>query len=193
MHTHTNTFLTRAENAREADGNMEDDAEVSAMVGAAAAASSLQNMMHALESDDDDALEPDGLFGVGEVEEEREKQIRQPYPRPEYWESTWGQWLQRLEELSASEGGLDSQCREAVQFVGAFRIPYVLFQSIMLTVSSIFPSTPQDVAGRDCPPVELKVCAAACVLDQTTETLRNIASTDPVRNFAKPPAPPRGW
>ncbi|CAB1114515.1 unnamed protein product [Ectocarpus sp. CCAP 1310/34] len=140
--------------------------EESIMAGAAAAASSLQNIMHTFDSDGEhNDQEPGGSFGdllveeeVEEEEEEREKHIRRSYPRPEYWRSTWGKWVLKLRELNAAEERLDPECREAVQFAGTFRIPFVLFESIMQTVTSIFPSSARDVAGRDCPPVELKVC-----------------------------------
>ncbi|CAM9770276.1 unnamed protein product, partial [Ectocarpus sp. 4 AP-2014] len=59
---------------------------------------------------------------------------------------------------------LDPECREAVQFASTFRIPSVLFESIMQTVTSIFPSSARDVFSRDCPPVELKVLGTLKVL-----------------------------
>lgn len=98
----------------------------------------------------------------GDDEEEEEqpkaKLRRRSYPRPAYMESVWGQWLQKIEELHASEGGLDEDCREARQFVTAFRVPYEMFRSIVETVAPAFPAATQDVAGRECIPVELKVC-----------------------------------
>lgn len=102
--------------------------EESVIAGAVAAASSLQNMMHTFDSDgEQDDQEPDGLFSdltVEEEEEEREKQLRRSYPRPEYWRSTWGKWVLKLRELNAAEGGVDPECREAVQFAGALPHPF---------------------------------------------------------------------
>ena len=54
----------------------------------------------------------------GEEEQEKEekekpKQTRRAYPRPDYMPSTWRQWLQKLQELSAAPDELDPACREA--------------------------------------------------------------------------------
>ena len=98
--------------------------------------------------------------GEEEEEEEQEpkaKQRRRSYPRPKYMESAWGQWLRKLEELHSSEGGLDEDCREARQFVVAFRVPCPMFLGIVEAVAPAFPAAAHDVAGRECIPVELKV------------------------------------
>ncbi|CAM9553933.1 unnamed protein product, partial [Ascophyllum nodosum] len=85
--------------------------------------------------------------------------------RPGYMKSVWGQWLERVAELhAASDDGLDEDCREARQFVVAFRVPYEMFRGIVEAVAPAFPSATHDVAGRECIPLELKVCAALKVL-----------------------------
>ncbi|CAN0426794.1 unnamed protein product, partial [Pylaiella littoralis] len=99
-----------------------------------------------------------------EGEEPKAKQQRRSYPRPEYMKSVWGQWLTKLKELHASEGGLDEDSREARQFVEAFRIPYEMFRGIVEAMAPAFPTATRDVAGRECIPVELKVCVALKVL-----------------------------
>ena len=38
--------------------------------------------------------------------------------------STWGQWLQKLEDLSAAPDELDHACREARDFASLFRVSY---------------------------------------------------------------------
>ena len=86
-----------------------------------------------------------------------EKQKRRSYPRPKYLESAWGQWLRKLEELHASEGGFDEDCRGARQFVVAFRVPYQMFLGIVEAVAPAFLAAALDVAGREFIPVELKV------------------------------------
>ena len=60
-------------------------------------------------------------------------------------ESAWGQWLRKLEELHASEGGLDEDCREARQFVVAFRVPYRMFLGIVEAVAPALPAAAHDV------------------------------------------------
>lgn len=127
------------------------------VVAAAAAAASIMLGLIQEEGEDDCA----GTNGADEEEEEepKAKQIRRSYPRTGYMKSVWGQWLVRLEELRASEGGLDEDCREARQFVTAFRIPYEMFLGIVEAVSPAFPAASHDVAGRECIPVELKVRA----------------------------------
>ncbi|CAM9817255.1 unnamed protein product, partial [Pylaiella littoralis] len=99
-----------------------------------------------------------------EGEEPKAKQQRRSYPRPEYMKSVWGQWRTKLKELHASEGGLDEDSREARQFVEAFRIPYEMFRGIVEAMAPAFPTATRDVAGRECIPVELKVCVALKVL-----------------------------
>ena len=45
---------------------------------------------------------------------------------------------------------LDEDCREARQFVVAFRVPYEMFRGIVEAVAPAFPSATHDVAGREC-------------------------------------------
>ena len=71
-------------------------------------------------------------------------------------ESAWGQWLRKLEKLHASEGGLDEDCRQARQFVVAFRVPYQMFLGVVEAVMSAFPLAAHDV-GRERIPVESNV------------------------------------
>ena len=47
-----------------------------------------------------------------EAKEKKPKLQRRAYTRPEYMASTWGQWLLKLEDLSAANDGLDHACRE---------------------------------------------------------------------------------
>ncbi|CAN0128698.1 unnamed protein product, partial [Laminaria digitata] len=94
----------------------------------------------------------------GEEEDgEQPKQTRQSYPRPEYMESEWGQWLKALRELDAADGGIDPECREAVKFKEHFRVPYDFFVNLVETVKPVFTTATHDVAGRECVPLELKV------------------------------------
>ena len=127
-------------------------------VAAAAAAGSIMMGLIEQEAEDEDCA---GAHGEEEEEEEEEetkaKQRRRSYPRPKYMESAWGQWLRKLEQLHASEGGLDECYREARQFVVAFRVPYQMFVGIVEAVAPAFPAAAHDVAGRECIPVELKV------------------------------------
>ena len=60
--------------------------------------------------------------------------------------------------------GLDEDCREARQFVVAFRVPYQMFLGIVEAVAPAFPAAAHDVAGRECIPVELKVRLALLAL-----------------------------
>ena len=92
-------------------------------VAAAATAASIMIGLIEQEAEDEDCA---GAHGEEEEEEEQEpkaKQRRWSYPRPKYMESAWRQWLRKLEELHSSEGGRDEDCREARQFVVAFRVP----------------------------------------------------------------------
>ena len=79
-----------------------------------------------------------------------------------YMKSVWGQWLERVAELHASDDGLDEDCREARQFVVAFRVPYEMFRGLVEAVAPAFPSPTQDVAGRECILLELKVRLCWC-------------------------------
>ena len=125
-------------------------------VAAAAAAGSIMMGLIEQEAEDEDCA---GAHGEEEEEEEetKAKQRRRSYPRPKYMESAWGQWLRKLEQLHASEGGLDECYREARQFVVAFRVPYQMFVGIVEAVAPAFPVAAHYVAGRECIPVELKV------------------------------------
>ncbi|CAN0170032.1 unnamed protein product [Ascophyllum nodosum] len=78
--------------------------------------------------------------------------------------STWGQWLQKLEDLSAAPVGLDCGCREARDFASHFRVSYDIFLFIMEAVKPVFSACTHDVAGRPCPPLKLKVLGALNVL-----------------------------
>ena len=115
------------------------------MAAAAAAASIMMGLIEQ-EAEDEDCA------GARKA-----KQRRRSYPRPKYMESAWGQWLRKLEELHSSEGGLHEDCREARQFVVAFRVPYQMFLGIVEAVAPAFPAAAHDVAGRECLPVELNV------------------------------------
>ena len=101
-------------------------------VAAAAAAASLMMGLIEQEAEDEDCA---GAHGEEEEEEEEQepkaKQRTRSCPRPKYIESAWGRWLRKLEELHFSEGGLDEDCREARQFVVAFRVPYQMFLGIV--------------------------------------------------------------
>ncbi|CAB1110270.1 unnamed protein product [Ectocarpus sp. CCAP 1310/34] len=88
--------------------------------------------------------------------------------------SPWGQWLGKLAELHASEGGHHEDSREARQFVGAFRVSYEMFLGIVKVVAPAFPAAAHDVAGRECVPVELKVCAALKLL--VSDSFQNVAT-----------------
>ena len=125
-------------------------------VAAAAAAASIMMGLIEQEAEDEDCA---GAHGEEEEEqgEPKARQRRRSYPRPEYMESAWGQWLRKLEELHASEGGLDEDCREARQFVVAFRVLYQMFLGIVEAVAPAFSAATHDVAGWECIPVELKV------------------------------------
>ena len=123
-----------------------DNQSEEAAVAAAAAAASIMMGLIEQEAEDEDCA------GAHKA-----KQRRPSYPRPKYMESAWGQWLRKLEELHASEGGLGEDCREARQFVVAFRVPYPMFLGIVEAVAPAFPAAAHDVAGRECIPVELKV------------------------------------
>lgn len=139
---------------------IDDDSAMAVLAGGLAATSNLQNAQSVLNG----LLPGGGAAGGGWLAEDEEdeeggkpKQIRQSYDRPNYWGSVWGEWLQGLRELSAADGGLDPECREARNFKGTFRVPYELFELIITSVSSVFPAGSVDVAGRECVPVELKV------------------------------------
>ena len=45
--------------------------------------------------------------------------------------STWGQWLQKLEDLSAGPDELDHSCREARDSASHFRVSYDIFMFII--------------------------------------------------------------
>lgn len=143
--------------------DMDDEAVMAAGAAAVATLQNMQSVMLGVATDGDDVAQGLAFEEDTGAEEEKPKHIRRSYDRPDYWGSVWGGWLRRLEELEAGEGGLDPSCREAVQFKGAFRVPYSLFLMIMESVSSIFPDVSRDVAGRECPPVELKVCRVLVV------------------------------
>ena len=66
------------------------------------------------------------------------------------------------QEDADEEDGLDEDCREARQFVVAFRVPYEMFRGIVEAVAPAFPSATHDVAGRECIPLELKVRLCWC-------------------------------
>ena len=122
-------------------------------VAAAAAAASLMMGLIEQEAEDEDCA---GAHGEEEEEEPKEKRARRSYPRPKYMESAWGQWLRKLGELHASEGGLDEDCRQARQFVVAFRVPYQMFLGVVEAVMSAFPLAAHDV-GRERITVESNV------------------------------------
>ena len=149
--THTTPNMDMDKEIESIDNQSEE-----AAVAAAAAAASIMMGLIEQEAEDEDCAGSNGE----EEEEEQEpkaKQRRRSYPRPKYMESAWGQWLRKLEELHSSEGGLDEDCREARQFVVAFRVPYPMFLGIVEAVAPAFPAAAHDVAGRECIPVELKV------------------------------------
>ena len=134
-----------------------DDASTAAVMAAAAAAvTHFQSMTNncLLDDDDDDGLGGDGDDGVGDwwMDEEEDgdepKETRRSYPRPEYMESEWGQWLTRLRELAAAGDGIDPACRKAVNFVENFRVPYEFFVSLVersSPCSHLLPTTWRDV------------------------------------------------
>ena len=114
-------------------------------VAAAAAAASIMMGLIEQEAEDEDCA---GANGEEEEEQEQEpkaKQKRRSYPRPKNMESAWGQWLRKLKELQSSEGGLDEDCREARQFVVAFRVSYQMFLGIVEAVAPALPTAAHDV------------------------------------------------
>lgn len=133
-----------------------DNQSEEAVVAAAAAASSIMMGLIQQEAGEEDCAAAAGAL-EDEEEEPKAKQQRRSYPRPDYMKSAWGQMLQRLAELHASEDGLDEESREARQFVIAFRVPYEMFLGIVEAVAPAFPAATHDVAARQCIPVELKV------------------------------------
>ena len=141
--------------------NMEsiDNQSEETVVAAAAAATSI--MMGLIQQEDADEEDCAGAHPE-EEEEPKAKQRRRSYTRPGYMKSVWGQWLERVAELHASDDGLDEDCREARQFVVAFRVPYEMFRGIVEAVAPAFPSATHDVAGRECIPLELKVRLCWC-------------------------------
>ena len=76
--------------------------------------------------------------------------------------SVWGQWLERVAELHASDGGLDEDCREARQFVVAFRVPYEMFRGIVEAVAPRISICNTRRSWRECIPLELKVRLCWC-------------------------------
>ena len=88
-----------------------------AIATAAAAVAHVQNLSQEVGFADEGL----GLFGFDlssaetdfwwleeeEVEKKKPKLPRRAYTRPEYMVSTWGQWLLKLEDLSAANDGLD--------------------------------------------------------------------------------------
>ena len=113
--THTTPNMDMDNEIESIDNQSEEVA-----VAAAATAASIMIGLIEQEAEDEDCA---GAHGEEEEEEPKAKQRRRSYPRPKYMESAWGQWLRKLEELHASKGGLDEDCREARQFVVAFRVP----------------------------------------------------------------------
>ena len=47
----------------------------------------------------------------------------------QYMASIWGQWLQKLEDLSAASDELDHACRELQDFASYFRVSYEILCS----------------------------------------------------------------
>ena len=117
--THTTPNMDMDEEIESIDNQSEE-----AAVAAAAAAASIMMGLIEQEAEDEDCACANGEEEEQEEEEDpKAKQRRRSYPRPKYMESAWGQWLRKLEELHASEGGLNEDCREARQFVVAFESP----------------------------------------------------------------------
>ena len=87
-----------------------------------------------------------------EEEEDRcEKLPRRVYLRPDYKASAWGIMLE--------DPALHDSCtREYRSFRRRFRLPFPVFQLLELVKErGWFPSASEDVAGKCCIPVELKV------------------------------------
>ena len=153
-----------------------DDGDYDAAIAAASAAvSHIQSLTQEVGFEDEglglfdfevSSAEADFLWlGTEQEEEQKPKVPRRAYTRPEYMASTWGQWLQKLEDLSAAPVGLDCGCREARDFASHFRVSYDIFLFIMEAVKPVFSACTHDVAGRPCPPLKLKVrssCYPAC-------------------------------
>ena len=97
------------------------------------------------------------LVARGGAKEEKRKQTRRAYPRPDCMASAWGQWLQKLQELSAAPDRLDPACREARDFASHFRVSYDIFPFIMEAVKSVFSACNRNAVGRPCLPLKLKV------------------------------------
>ena len=60
--------------------------------------------------------------------------------RNQYKASIWGQWLQKLEDLSAARDRLHHACREAREFASHFCVPYDIFLFIMEAIKPVFPA-----------------------------------------------------
>ena len=153
-----------------------DDGDYDAAIAAAyAAVSHIQSLTQEVGFEDEgqglfgfdvSAVEADFLRLETEQEEEQKPKLpRRAYTRPEYMASTWGQWLQKLEDLSAAPFGLNYGCREVRDFASYFRVSYDIFLSFMEAVKPVFSACTHDVAGRPWPLLKLKVrssCHPAC-------------------------------
>ena len=86
-------------------------------------------------------------------EEERAINCRRVYLRPDYSQSAWAIMLQQEEELG------NPSSRKAKSFRRRFRLPYPVFLHLVSIVRERrwFPTRKEDVAGRKCIPLELKV------------------------------------
>lgn len=99
------------------------------------------------------------LNEMGEVDdgggddEPHVKRTRRVFLRADYSQSPWAIML-GAEELSCRNS------RQAKGFRRRFRVPYPFFLAIveMVKTRGWFPSRAEDVTGRPCIPVELKVC-----------------------------------
>ena len=97
-HTMRTTINMDMDNETESIDNQSEEVAVAA----SAATTSIMTGLIEQEADDEDCA---GTHGEEEEQEEMDeeeakaRQRRRSYPRPHYMESTWGQWLRKLENL----------------------------------------------------------------------------------------------
>jgi len=99
-----------------------------------------------------------GAYFADEEEEERPFKTRRVFSRYDYGNSTWARDYLDHPDLH-SPGS-----RVARDFRRGFRVPYPLFlQPVQLVRDKgWFPDVSEDIAGRPCPTLELKVPEMLC-------------------------------
>ena len=83
---------------------------------------------------DFDLLSAERTFDGWRSSGRRENQYNMP--------STWGQWPQKLEDLSAAPDKLDHACREARDIASHFRVSYDILCSLWEWTSPCFQHVP---------------------------------------------------